>query len=1208
MSQSSSTLVGHDAHLWTESGDDVYRSSGNVGIGAASPTSPLHVEKSVMGNSDYLAYLYNGDSGTTHHGLNVQIAASDAGSYGLRVSTGSNTNSLAVMGDGNVGIGTASPSSPLHVQGVASGVGLRIEDTGVTDGIYFYENGTALGVLGYGDDGNIVTGASANSMTLRATNALHFATNGNNLRATIDSSGNVGIGTSSPSRNLSVYGASQSNIALFTSGTGTTTSDGLQLITDGAAAYLEFRENGPMHFATNSSQRMTISAAGNVGIGTAAPLAKIDVLGSDSYLGMFRNTQGGIRLQTDSSLNHIVSRGAADSGYRDLEIRAAASGSGMTITTGGNVGIGGTPAAKLSVMGDNALRTVLQIKEEGAGDPSIWFTLDDSVGTPFAMGVDNSNSDSFVIAGSYDLNSNPRLTIDSSGKVGIGTTAPSKALHVVGGSGDAILVDNKITGAGSYLILDTASAGDLVVRTAGSHLMSVNSTGVGIGTDDPTNAKLVINHAGTSTPTDSIELLGTSITTGGGTGLFLKASNSTTASRFGARVHTVREATNNGATSLVFSTDDSSSLNEAMRIDSAGRVGIGGTPISDSKLDVSGAGTQRVYVRETGSTVSTKLLSTTSKGVIGTETNHNFEIATNDATRLIIDSSGKVGIGGTPVKPLHVFGDAGMSVQRSTDDSVFIINNVGDEWLLQSSFGSTGSYDPIVFKTSDAVRMRIEANGAIGIGGANYGTSGQVLTSGGSGAAPTWEDVSGGSSAWTTSGDDIYYNTGDVGIGTTSPTAKIEIVQTAATRGFQVIRNEDQANTEALAYFTDEHPSSTQATVRIRNDGTGDALQVMDGSSSALIVDGSGKVGMGTAAPSQQLDVREDHNGSTIIQATNEGTGASAQTQLRVKSNSALGLITIQDDGYTSSGLYQADALSIFAASTASGGLILGTEGDHDVSFYQNNASKMTLDGTGLGIGTSSPDKELHIHHASSAVIKISNDTTGQGATDGFLLGQAAAAGAIELWNFENSYTRFATNNAERMRIDNSGNVGIGTVAPSGTCHIVSSDSNTQLIVEGTGTNAHTRVNLKSQGTGSGIIQVQGTECLRIGARGQVQTTAKVITPSSSATVTYEVDMGGSNIQNLVCHEDNQDITINVTNMDAARAIKLHVDFSNVSSFSSLTVNWNTNQIYDDMAGGMVDGIGDDLIGAGTFYNYMVDLVAYGTSASDVYGSATQFS
>ena len=99
--------------------------SGNVGIGEASPSSKLTV-KGAPGNSTYLSYLYNSATHSQAHGLNVQIASSGAAAYGLRVNTGGNTNSLAVMGDGKVGIGTGVPATTLTVAQNASDSGIRL--------------------------------------------------------------------------------------------------------------------------------------------------------------------------------------------------------------------------------------------------------------------------------------------------------------------------------------------------------------------------------------------------------------------------------------------------------------------------------------------------------------------------------------------------------------------------------------------------------------------------------------------------------------------------------------------------------------------------------------------------------------------------------------------------------------------------------------------------------------------------------------------------------------------------------------------------------------------------------------------------------------------------------------------------------------------------------------------------------------------------
>lgn len=66
----------------------------------------------------------------------------------------------------------------------------------------------------------------------------------------------------------------------------------------------------------------------------------------------------------------------------------------------------------------------------------------------------------------------------------------------------------------------------------------------------------------------------------------------------------------------------------------------------------------------------------------------------------------------------------------------------GTDFVLDNQ--GSGSGGNIIFQQAGTERLRIASTGAFGLSGANYGTSGQVLTSGGSGAAPTWTTVGGG--------------------------------------------------------------------------------------------------------------------------------------------------------------------------------------------------------------------------------------------------------------------------------------------------------------------------------------------------------------------------------------------------------------------------------------------------------------------------------
>jgi len=150
-----------------------------------------------------------------------------------------------------------------------------------------------------------------------------------------------------------------------------------------------------------------------------------------------------------------------------------------------------------------------------------------------------------------------------------------------------------------------------------------------------------------------------------------------------------------------------------------------------------------------------------------------ISLFTNAAERMTIDTSGNVGIGTnspnnysanhksitlnaptTPIIDLEVNGTrTGSIVAESTKFDFNAVTSV-----------------PVRFLTADTERFRIGTSGELGIGGATYGTAGQVLTSGGSGAAPTWADAAGGgtaeftTSANVTAGDPVILNSnGTVG-------------------------------------------------------------------------------------------------------------------------------------------------------------------------------------------------------------------------------------------------------------------------------------------------------------------------------------------------------------------------------------------------------------------------------------------------------------
>jgi hypothetical protein len=133
---------------------------------------------------------------------------------------------------------------------------------------------------------------------------------------------------------------------------------------------------------------------------------------------------------------------------------------------------------------------------------------------------------------------------------------------------------------------------------------------------------------------------------------------------------------------------------------------------------------------------------------------------TSTSERLRITSTGLVGINNTnPQTLLSLLGGYQIGWNHATDGTKYA-----------EIYGDTSSN--LIFRNtnSQTERLRIGPSGQIGLGGANYGTSGQVLTSNGSGSAPTWQDSSGGGAGGISTTHQQVQSTTATGISTFSTT------------------------------------------------------------------------------------------------------------------------------------------------------------------------------------------------------------------------------------------------------------------------------------------------------------------------------------------------------------------------------------------------------------------------------------------------------
>jgi hypothetical protein len=138
-----------------------------------------------------------------------------------------------------------------------------------------------------------IRGSDANTGVFFGTDIVGVSTGGTE-RVRVDASGNVGIGTSSPAVRLQVASATTtSTLKISNSTTGSAIGDGLDIIADGTDGYFWNRENGPLLFGTNNTERARIDSSGTLLVGkTSADDAATGVSLEPSATESYNFTQG----------------------------------------------------------------------------------------------------------------------------------------------------------------------------------------------------------------------------------------------------------------------------------------------------------------------------------------------------------------------------------------------------------------------------------------------------------------------------------------------------------------------------------------------------------------------------------------------------------------------------------------------------------------------------------------------------------------------------------------------------------------------------------------------------------------------------------------------------------------------------------------------------------------------------------------------------
>jgi len=794
------------------------------------------------------------------------------GSGDARIGSGS---VMFVSASGNVGIGTTSPGYKLDVVG-----DIRLQGN---NQVYFdTTSDSASNYIGITNDYwlTLYCGRGNNSrIDLTNGTGILFSESGTE-RMRVNAGGNVGIGTTSPDSKLHVS---------------TTASNPFRMVrTGGTATNFGFEFGGGdigLYNYSTSAYGWFLTAAGLVGIGTTSLTYKFEVHNNATAnaallysstsattvaIGSTSNTNNAnVIWYTDSGTGQIFRGGtgfSAWAGALSLNIynsngpigfHPGATANALYLTTGGLVGIGTNSPLNLLHVSQASANTIFRLGNNASYDQFIYF----NGGNDWSLGMDYSNSNAFVLSNASSIGTNDRLVVTTGGNVGIGTTNPSEKLAVAGA----------IT---STSIIYT-SAGSLLARASGTEGAQYQLNGITVGYSATgtygwltaggaaARTSLALNAGGgnvgigTTNPSFNLDIAGSARAfVGAGTTNYNYFQVAEIGANLYGRFHYIPSGFSTAgltlANSVLINAADGATAGLVIRTDANAPI-IFGTNQTSEKMRITGPGAVGIGTTNPGTNLEV-YSSNAIVRITNTNANSYSELHFNE--------------GGTVKAELFVVGSTqttyggsnSLNIYQASNAPIAFFTNGGNERMRITGAGNVG-----IGTTSP--QALLDVNGGDGTpAGTQFtavikGTSSRTLyfDGGGSGASVWWGDgnspqfaidsISGGGAAfWTNDGSWSermrITSAGNVGIGTTNPSTKLDVVGANIRTDKAFMSQGSNAAWSGAACFMDYIPASSYGRIGVYDYG--------EPTWQNLYVGGGGKVGIGTTTFTYKLNLLGD--------------------------------------------------------------------------------------------------------------------------------------------------------------------------------------------------------------------------------------------------------------------------------------------------------------------------------------------------------------